>query len=234
MTSGIYLITNNINGHEYVGGSIDIERRFSEHKRGIQADKQAIDRAILKYGKENFTYQIITELPADWNIIDKHERYWIKFYNTFKTRKHYNLTEGGEGITGWHHTEEAKQKMSESHTGKTLSEEHKRKIGEGNKDKTVSEETKQKLSEINSGENHPMWNKHHTEESKQKMSESKSGKNNPQWKDYPRIIKDGVRNKKQIYCIRYNGKRLKQSVSVEKLEEWFKDNYPKVELIKEA
>lgn len=39
-------------------------------------------------------------------------------------------------------------------------------------------------------------------------------------------------NNKQKYCIRCNGKVLKQSVHIEKLEEWFKDNYPNVELIK--
>lgn len=98
MVSGVYLITNKINGHMYVGGSVDIESRFDDHKRGKDADVQAIDRAILKYGKENFIYQIITELPADWNVIGKHEKYWIKFYNTFKDRKHYNLTGGGDGV----------------------------------------------------------------------------------------------------------------------------------------
>ena len=98
MVAGIYLITNKINDHKYVGGSVDIERRFREHKCFKDLEHQAIDRAIKKYGKENFTYQIITELPADWKIIGEHEKYWIKFYNTFKDRQHYNLNEGGDTI----------------------------------------------------------------------------------------------------------------------------------------
>lgn len=101
MVAGIYLITNKINGHMYVGGSVDIEKRFQEHQRGDNTDVQAIDRAIIKYGKDNFIYQIITELPADWDIIRKHEIYWIKFYNTFNDRRHYNLTDGGEGRSGY-------------------------------------------------------------------------------------------------------------------------------------
>lgn len=98
MISGIYLITNKINGHMYVGGSIDITRRFKSHKNCCDIKTSAIDKAINKYGKENFSYQIITELPADWNVIGEHEKYWIRFYNTFKDRKHYNLTGGGDGV----------------------------------------------------------------------------------------------------------------------------------------
>lgn len=34
MVSGIYMITNKINGHRYIGGSLNIERRFNDHKQG--------------------------------------------------------------------------------------------------------------------------------------------------------------------------------------------------------
>jgi group I intron endonuclease len=142
MTSGIYLITNKINGHKYVGGSINIEDRFGKHKRFQDLKTSAVDRAIKKYGNENFTYQIITELPADWNIIGKHEKYWIKFYNTFKDKQHYNLTKGGEGMSGWKPSLETRQKISDSKTGKT-----------------PSEETKKKMSDAHKGENHINYGK---------------------------------------------------------------------------
>ena len=235
MTSGIYLITNKINNHMYVGGSIDIERRFREHKRGADVDNQAIDRAILKYGKENFTYQIITELPPDWKIIGNHEKYWVKFYNTFKDRKHYNLDEGGGGVSGFKHSDETKKKISESCKGKTL-----------------SEETKQKIGEANKGENNYFYGKHHTEETKKKMSEShkgktlseehkkkigeankgKTGDNSHHWKNYARIVKSGfTKQNKQRYQIKFNGKGIKKSTSIDKLKQWFNSNYPDEELI---
>lgn len=124
MISGIYLITNKINGHKYIGGSKDIRRRFNEHKRCSDIESSAIDRAIYKYGADNFSYEIITELPLDWNVIGEHEKYWIKFYNTFKDKQHYNLTPGGDGnvVFGgyWkdkNFSEEHKQKLSDSHKG---------------------------------------------------------------------------------------------------------------------
>jgi group I intron endonuclease len=115
MTAGIYLITNKINGHMYVGGSVNIRRRLREHKSCQDLEYSPVDRAIKKYGKENFTYQIITELPNDWKVIDEHEKYWIKFYNAFEDKNHYNLTEGGGGRSGFKHSEESKKKMKDNH-----------------------------------------------------------------------------------------------------------------------
>ena len=105
-----------------------------------------------------------------------------------------NRTWGGEGASGArkgiHHSEEAKQKISESMKGKNAgknssfygkhhSEETKQKISESmkgkNKGKKRSEETKQKISKTNKG-------RHRSEETKRKMSEAckgkRAGKNN--------------------------------------------------------
>ena len=58
---GVYKITNLINGKFYIGQSIDINYRFYEHQIGAgTAHKSAIDAAIKKYGKENFSYGIRT------------------------------------------------------------------------------------------------------------------------------------------------------------------------------
>ena len=48
---GVYIITCNINGKSYVGESMDIKTRMDRHSRG---SKQALHKAILKHGIENF------------------------------------------------------------------------------------------------------------------------------------------------------------------------------------
>lgn len=90
MTTGIYKITNLINNHIYVGQSIDIKRRFREHK---SENSLVVDKAIKKYGVENFSFEIIEE--CDSSMLDEREKYWIAFYDS--CRIGYNCTYGGQG-----------------------------------------------------------------------------------------------------------------------------------------
>ena len=99
-----------------------------------------------------------------------------------------NRTWGGEGASGArkgiHHSEEAKQKISESmkgkNKGKKRSEEMKQKISKTNKGRHHSEETKRKMSEAckgkRAGKNNHFYGKHHSEETKIKISEANKGK----------------------------------------------------------
>lgn len=213
MVAGIYLITNKETGQKYVGGSIDIENRINEHKRAKNLNQQYIEKAINKYGWDKFNWQIITKLPADWKTIGQHEKYWINFYNTFEDPKHYNLTEGGEGISGWKHTKEAKEKVSKANSGRI-----------------PSKETRDKMSESRKGEKNGMWRKKHTPEARKKMSENSWIK-----KDYPRIVKGGFGKRgKQVYKILYNGKKIMESVYKKKLFKRWYDKYPDIELIDET
>ena len=91
MSCGIYKITNLINGHSYIGESINIERRWKEHKSIPY--KASIYDAFQKYGIENFSFEIIEECSIEEFF--EREKYWISFYDTYKNG--YNMTKGGEG-----------------------------------------------------------------------------------------------------------------------------------------
>lgn len=91
---GIYKITNNLNGHCYIGQSRNINKRWSDHKvaSGNKNDKgydYPLYKAFRKYGIENFTFEIIEECKIE--ELNKKEHYWIKYYNPI-----YNQTEGGD------------------------------------------------------------------------------------------------------------------------------------------
>ena len=78
MSIGIYKIQNQINGKIYIGQSIHIEQRWKEH---CQAPIHSlIAQAIHKYGKENFTFEIIEECSVD--DLDKLEEQYIRQYNS--------------------------------------------------------------------------------------------------------------------------------------------------------
>jgi len=64
-------------------------------------------------------------------------------------------------------------------------------------------------------------------EKRLKLSQYFSRDNNPRWKKYARIIKDGHTNYgKQLYCIRFDGERIKSSIDIYRLINWFNEVYP--------
>jgi hypothetical protein len=63
----------------------------------------------------------------------------------------YNQTEGGDGVSGYKHSEESKQKMRNFQKGRLKSPEHKRKISEAMKGKTKSVDHIQKIADSKRG-----------------------------------------------------------------------------------
>ena len=96
MRGFIYKITNTINGKSYIGQTIqNVKERFYQHcatKCSKVVSNMAIHRAIKKYGKSNFTVEVIEEIDSA-NLNDR-ERYWIKYYNSYNNG--YNSTKGGQ------------------------------------------------------------------------------------------------------------------------------------------
>lgn len=97
----IYKITNNKNGKVYIGQSIfKIEKRFKEHladSKRPQKSQRPFYYALNKYGKENFSLELIEEV--DNNKLNEREKYWIKYYHSyvgFENCNGYNATLGGD------------------------------------------------------------------------------------------------------------------------------------------
>ena len=66
----IYLITNDINGKQYVGKTYynNIQERWKEHLQDykkFRCEKRPLYNAINKYGFENFTISILEECSID-------------------------------------------------------------------------------------------------------------------------------------------------------------------------
>ena len=158
MTCGIYMIRNKVNGKIYIGQAIEIEgSRWKRHRselRGNYHGNEHLQRAWNKYGEKSFEFSILLE--CEENQLNTYEEYYIFELMTYDSRIGYNNTYGGDSGRP---TKETKKKISES-----------------NKGKIRSEETRKKISEATTGENHPMYGKHHTEETRKKMSEANKGK----------------------------------------------------------
>lgn len=95
----IYLIKNKINNKNYIGQTINYEKRIKEHLY-LRKDRKnmIIDSAINKYGKENFEFKII-DIAYSQNKIDELERKYIKEYNSLIPNG-YNILKGGRKQQG--------------------------------------------------------------------------------------------------------------------------------------
>ena len=87
----IYIIKNDINTKVYIGQALDSKNRFQSHCKKNN-DNSLIDKAIQKYGKEHFWFEILESQIENYN---EREKYWIKYYNSLKPFG-YNILTGGD------------------------------------------------------------------------------------------------------------------------------------------
>lgn len=92
MKKDIYIIKNNINNKVYVGQAINVKQRFQNHCKPSSAqDNDLVSRAIQKYGRNHFWYEILESQIENY---DEREKYWISYYNCIRPNG-YNISEGG-------------------------------------------------------------------------------------------------------------------------------------------
>ena len=85
--TGIYIIKNK-KGECYIGESLDIEKRFKQHK--IVQKKTKLGLSFLKYGIENHSFEVLEYCKAE--DLYRKERYYIKKYDSFN--RGLNSTKG--------------------------------------------------------------------------------------------------------------------------------------------
>lgn len=98
-TADIYLITNLINGKQYVGqttkGYLKRWRDHCTYANRINIDRQShqlIDKVIDKYGISNFKIELLETVSIEQK--DETEQFYIQKYDTYNNG--YNLTIGGD------------------------------------------------------------------------------------------------------------------------------------------
>jgi predicted GIY-YIG superfamily endonuclease len=108
VVTGIYCFTNKVNGKQYVGLSKDIAERYASHIGARSPKKSAMFLPIRKYGIESFTFEVLEEC-SEADLCER-EIYWIEKLDSYNTG--YNKTTGGEGASGYKHSNKAKTAAS--------------------------------------------------------------------------------------------------------------------------
>lgn len=85
----IYITTNLINGKRYIG-----QKKYNHYWKTYLGSGVIFQRAVKKYGKENFRRDIIEECETKEQL-DEREIYWISYYNATENDEFYNINSGG-------------------------------------------------------------------------------------------------------------------------------------------
>lgn len=104
------MIKNKINNRIYVGQSKDIYSRWYKHKKFLTKQthhNRELQKDWLDYGENNFSFSILEQ--CDETKLNERESYWINQCKSFD--EGYNLDIGGDGLTGYKHTNDEILKM---------------------------------------------------------------------------------------------------------------------------
>jgi group I intron endonuclease len=141
---GVYIIRNIVNNNIYIGSSVNIKKRFCQHRNSLRKNKhhnKYLQHSWNKYGEENFEFVVIEHHSYPEKILGR-ENKCILLYNP-----EYNITrvnKEGRFIL----SEETKKKISKSNKGKS----------HGVKGQKISEQTRVAIVESNkkrTGKNNP-------------------------------------------------------------------------------
>lgn len=161
MKSGIYKITNLVNGKVYVGSANHFKRRWNMHTYQLKNQKHSnihLQRAWDIYKENNFKFEVI-EYCNQEDLIEK-EQFWIDFLNVTNYNLGYNICRKAGSTLGFKMSEETKKKMSiakqipksevwkASRKNYIYTEEHKKRMSLANKGTKPTQYTMQRLIEV--------------------------------------------------------------------------------------
>lgn len=151
----VYRWVNKNNNKTYIGSSINFAVRlykYYSHKHLFQS-KTPIHNALLKYGFENFSLEILEYCEEGVNPVLR-EQYYFELL-----KPHYNILEKAGSLLGFKHSkdtlakfairevsEETRKNLSLAALGRRLTEEDKGKISSKCKGIQLSDITRKKIS----------------------------------------------------------------------------------------
>lgn len=169
--SGIYAITNIINGKTYIGSTTNFKRRWYEHINELRYGTHCnpyLQSSWNKHGEKMFKFDVLEYLdnPED---LTKAEQLWMDKYRE-EGKKLYNCGLAADcPARGCKRTEEQCHRNSESLMGHEISKETRYKISKALIGYKHSKETRRNMSKAQEGNQHALGYKH-AKEAKHNMS----------------------------------------------------------------
>jgi len=158
MKSGIYKITNEVNGKFYIGSSTDIDYRWEvEHKGSLNRNQHInpkLQHAWNFYGEDKFTIVILEEIKPEKLRLLEREQYYLDLWKPYHRTIGYNIcptASGGDNLK--YHP----------------------------RGKEIMQEWRDKYSKLYVGEGNPMFGKRHSIKTIDDMKKKSIGRYTLDW-----------------------------------------------------
>lgn len=161
--SGIYKITNKLNGKFYIGSASNIKRRWRQHRFDLihnTHDNIHLQRSWNKYGQEEFLFELVEE--CDKGSLVLREQFYMDTLNP-----QYNIGKFATSSVGIKRSQETIEKHRQKMLGRKLTTEHKEKVRLSSLGRKHSPETRLKQRLVKLG-------KKISEETRARMCKAKS------------------------------------------------------------
>jgi len=145
------------------------EKRFKIHAR---ASKHGVVYPIYDWMRK---YDDVTATTVatnlSWEEACKIEIKMIAEYRSIKNNRLLNLSDGGQGPSGYKHSEESLHRLSTALKGRSLTDEHRRNISAGQTGRAKTSEHRKNISKARKGKEAPNKGNVFSDEQKKKVSE---------------------------------------------------------------
>lgn len=172
----VYIHINKTNNKVYVGvAKGKPEKRWGKNGYGYTRTQPVFANAIEKYTWDGFDHKILAVNLTQREAWDMEIELIAKYKSNCKRYKNpsygYNMTDGGEGSSGFKHTEETKRLLSEIRSNP--SDETRKRMSKSAKER-CSDEWRKSTSQIQSGIKRPQCSNPCSEDAKQKIRKKTS------------------------------------------------------------
>lgn len=173
MNSGIYKITNTVNGKYYIGSAVSINRRWNVHRSQLRSGKHhsiVLQRAWDKYGESAFKFSVVEYVDRD-RLLETEQKY-IDALNPCDSSVGYNISKMASAV--------CLKGADNPNYGKPMSDAQKEKLRQALLGHEVSKETRAAISKsckgLLAGEKHPMYGLPVSQERRDAQSEKMKGR----------------------------------------------------------
>ena len=147
---GVYRITNTVKGKHYVGSSVNIKKRWNQHRRELKSGNHCnkkLQNSWSKHGFDNFEFAIV--LLCDHKNVLMYEQDVMNYYSAAASG--YNILPVAGTRFGAKMSVEFRKKLSDRLKGRVFTEEHRRNLSLSKMGHFVSDDQRAKQSATNKG-----------------------------------------------------------------------------------